>query len=264
MRKGRQEVMKKKVLTLMLVLGLAAAQPLTAGATVPSGTTEVTVSTEDNSDYAVAPESEQFTGERAPQEAVLEKIEEFNGNAIDLDSLVEIAGAAGTSQTAEQTEELKEALAGMTPLIGVFDAYPINGGRPEADGSHRLSFHLPNLTRAVRNVYFLHYSMVRGIWEMIAAEVDYENKMVTGRFPDLSPVVIVAEVDNSADTGSDSGGSGSSSGGGSGSGAGSSSSADTAQSPKTGETLEWVKWIGAAAVLGTAAVLVKRPKKSAR
>ena len=35
--------MKKKVFTLLLVLGLVAAQPLTAGATAPSGSTSVTV-----------------------------------------------------------------------------------------------------------------------------------------------------------------------------------------------------------------------------
>ena len=47
-RKGRQEVMRKKVFTLLLALGLVAAQPLTAGATVPSGSTSVTVGTEDD------------------------------------------------------------------------------------------------------------------------------------------------------------------------------------------------------------------------
>ena len=251
--------MKKKVFTLLLVLGLVAAQPLTAGATAPSGSTSVTVSPDSSSDYAVAPAGEQFTGEREPVAAAMDKITQFNSSQINLSTLVDVDGESGVNQTAEQTAALQTALAGKTALTGVIDAYPINGGTPDANGNHRLTFNLPNLTRAVRNVQILHYSLARNLWELVPTEVDYDAKTVTGTFQDLSPVVIVAEVDNSGDSGT-----GGSSGSGSGSSSGSSSSDGTAQSPKTGMASDWMTWIGAAVVLGTAAVLVRKTKKVSR
>ena len=45
--------MRKKVFTLLLVLGLVAAQPLTAGATALSGSTSVTVGGDDSAAYDV-------------------------------------------------------------------------------------------------------------------------------------------------------------------------------------------------------------------
>ena len=74
--------MRKKVFTLLLVLGLVAAQPLTAGATAPSGSTSVTVGGDDNAAYNVAPASEQFTGDRAPVAATLDRITQFNSSQI--------------------------------------------------------------------------------------------------------------------------------------------------------------------------------------
>lgn len=247
--------MRKKVFTLLLVLGLVAAQPLTAGATVPSGSTGVTTAGESSASYNVASEAEQFTGDRTPVEAAMDKITQFNSAQIDLSSLVDVDGDSGVAQTSEQTAALQSALTGKSALTGVIDAYPINGGAPDADGNHRLTFNLPNLTRNARNVQILHYSLVRNLWELVPTTVDYDAKTVTGTFRDLSPVVIVADVDNSADAGSGSGGS-------SGSGSGSSSSGDTAQSPKTGETSDWMVWTGAAVVLGAAAVLMRRTKKA--
>ena len=247
-KKGRQEVMKRKLLALALSLGLVAALPLTAGATAPSQSTGVTVAPGNSADYAVAPSGQAFAGERAPEAAVLEKITSFNSSTIDLSALVDADGESGVAQTAEQTEALQTALSGKTALTGVLDAYPINGGTPDANGNHKLTFHLPNLTRAATEVQILHYSMTRHLWELVPTEVDYDAKNVTGTFADLSPVVIVAKVAASGEGGSSSG----------------SGSSAQGTSPKTGESTDFVMWIGAAVVLGAAAVLVKRPKKSAK
>lgn len=236
-KKGRQEVMRKKVFTLLLVLGLVAAQPLTAGATAPSGSTSVTVGGDDNAAYNVAPASEQFTGDRAPVAATLDRITQFNSSQINLSTLVDVDGENGVAQTADQTSALQSALSGKAALTGVIDAYPINGGTPDANGNHILTFNLPNLTRAARNVQILHYSLARNLWELVPTEVNYDAKTVTGTFQDLSPVIIVANVDASAGVGT---------------------------SPKTGESADWMTWIGAAVVLGTAAVLVRKTKKVSR
>lgn len=258
-RKGRKEVMKKKLFTLLLVLGLVAAQPLTAGAAAPSGSTSVTVSPDDSGAYNVAPASEQFTGDREPVSSTLDKITQFNSSQINLSTLVDVDGENGVAQTADQTAALQSALSGKTALTGVLDAYPINGGTPDADGNHILTFNLPNLTRAVKNVQILHYSLARNLWELVPTEVNYDAKTVTGTFQDLSPVVIVADVESSDGSGAQTGGgSGSSSGSSSGSGA----SEGAAQSPKTGETSDWMTWVGAAVVFGAAAVLVRKQKRA--
>ena len=229
--------MRKKVFTLLLVLGLVAAQPLTAGATAPSGSTSVTVGGDDSTAYDVAPASEQFTGDRAPVAATLDKITQFNSSQINLSTLVDVDGENGVEQTADQTSALQSALSGKTALTGVLDAYPLNGGTPDANRNHILTFNLPNLTRAATNVQILHYSLVRNLWELVPTEVNYDAKTVTGTFQDLSPVIIVANVDASAGVGT---------------------------SPKTGESADWMTWIGAAVVLGTAAVLVRKTKKVSR
>lgn len=239
--------MKRKLLALALTLGLVAALPLTAGAAAPSQSTGVTVAPDDSAAYAVAPSGQQFTGERAPEKAVLDKITAFNGRTTDLVSLVDADGESGVAQTAEQTEALQAELSGKTALTGVLDAYPVNGGTPDANGNHKITFHLPNLTRAATEVQILHYSMTRHIWELVPTEVDYDAKNVTGTFADLSPVVIVAKVAESGN-------------GGSGSGSGTAEGT----SPKTGESADYLCWFGAAVVLGAAAVLVKQPKKSAK
>lgn len=239
--------MKRKLLALALALGLVAALPLTAGAAAPSQSTGVTVAPDDSAAYAIAPSGQAFTGERAPERAVLDKIIAFNGRTVDLASLMDVDGESGVTQTAEQTEALQAALSGKSALTGVFDAYPINGGTLDTNGNHKLTFHLPNLTRAATEVQILHYSLTRHLWELVPTEVDYDAKNVTGTFTDLSPVVIVAKV---AESGNDGNGSG--------------SSTAEGTSPKTGESADFVLWIGAAVVLGTVAVLIKQSKKSAK
>lgn len=52
----------------------------------------------------------------------------------------------------------------------------------------------PKLTHA--NVYVLHFSTVRNVWEVITPEVDVEKQTVTATFPDLSPVVVIAKPDS--------------------------------------------------------------------
>ena len=116
----------------------------------------------------------------------MDKITQFNSSQINLSALVDVDGESEVNQTAEQTAALQTALAGKTALTGVIDAYPINGGTSDANGNHRLTFNLPNLTRAVRNVQILHYSLERNLWELIPTEINYDAKTVTGTFQDLS------------------------------------------------------------------------------
>lgn len=54
------------------------------------------------------------------------------------------------------------------------------------------TWEVPNLTTDLGNVYVLHYSTVRDVWEIITPDnVDANAKLVTATFKDLSPVAIV-------------------------------------------------------------------------
>lgn len=55
----------------------------------------------------------------------------------------------------------------------------------------KITWEVPNLT-ANNDVYVLHYSTVRNVWEIITPEaVDVAKGTVTAVFPDLSPVAVI-------------------------------------------------------------------------
>lgn len=55
-----------------------------------------------------------------------------------------------------------------------------------------VSWEVPNLTREAGDVYVLHYSTVREVWEVIEPdEVNYDTKEITATFKDLSPVAVI-------------------------------------------------------------------------
>lgn len=55
-----------------------------------------------------------------------------------------------------------------------------------------VSWEVPNLTKEVKDVYVLHYSVKESKWEVIKPEsVDYDKKEVTTNFKSLSPVAVI-------------------------------------------------------------------------
>lgn len=69
-----------------------------------------------------------------------------------------------------------------------------------------VSWEVPNLSKNFKDVRVLHYSTVRNVWELITLDdLDFENKLITCTFEDLSPVCVIyneAGQDNMA-TGDD-------------------------------------------------------------
>lgn len=56
----------------------------------------------------------------------------------------------------------------------------------------KLTWEVPNLTEGLGDVYVLHYSTVRNVYEVLKPNaVDFAKKTVTATFPDLSPVAVV-------------------------------------------------------------------------
>lgn len=56
----------------------------------------------------------------------------------------------------------------------------------------KVTWEVPNLTDGLGDVYVIHYSTVRNVWEIIKPDqVDFANKTITATFADLSPVGVV-------------------------------------------------------------------------
>lgn len=62
-----------------------------------------------------------------------------------------------------------------------------------------VTWEVPNLTKDVQDVYVLHFSTQRNIWEVLNPEtVDYSSKQITCHFDDLSPVSVIYRTNASA------------------------------------------------------------------
>lgn len=153
------------------------------------------------------------------------------------------SGEATLQSIAEQAPELAKELEGKSLITKFFDLEPINGGIRTEDGKYKVTLSVPALTEALTNVRLLHYSTERNLWEIVTpTDVNYKNKQITAEFIDLSPVAVIADVDESRTEGNDTTGSGT--------------------SPKTGVSSDWGMYMGAAVLLfGTAIVVMRKTKK---
>lgn len=236
--------MKKKIFGVILAAVLVvsqAAMVLAAG----SKTAEVAVSGESAGKYEVYEATEETfaeTAETAPQ--TVEAILEINSGAISLQDLADsiretIADGTETlNMTEEQIETFQEEIAGKSMVTKFFDLQPINGGVKDADGNYVATVSVPSLTATMTNVRIVHFSTERSLWEVITPDnVDYQNKEITAKFADLSPVAIIADVDETA--------------------------TDTAvgTSPQTGTASTWILWIIVAVVLGATGAVTLRKEK---
>ena len=217
--------MKKTLLGVILAAGVLVLQPLSAMA-APSRTAVLTPVGDSVSYYDTdAMDTQALEGE--VEETVLELIDAIN------------EGNAGLEDLAEAVPELAALLEGKSALTLIFDLYPVNGGQPLEDGSHRVTLSVPSLTEDMTEVGIIHYSVERGEWEYIEPEhVDYENKEITAVYPDLSPIMVVAKVAESA------------------------SGEAVGTAPKTGVSSHWELWLGAGAVLLAAAALAYRKARA--
>lgn len=221
--------MKKRLFGTILAAALMVSQAVTA---VAAGSVSGQVALPD--EYAgyyeiteATPES--FADVEAAAPEVYEQIMAVNEGTTDLQTMIE-----------ELAPDLAPEVEGKEMVTPFFDLKPINGGIQLEDGRYRVMLSVPILTQFMRDVRLLHYSVVRGVWEIITPEnVDYTNRRIEAIFDDLSPVAVIANVDESAAaetvTGSASG-----------------------TSPKTGMTDGWMVWAGAAVVLAAAGTLIYR------
>lgn len=223
--------MKKRFFGTLLAAALVVTQVVSVFA-AGSRTTQVTLVGESAGKYEVSEgtaETFSYLHESAPE--------------VEAKILAVNSGEATLQSIAEQAPELAKELEGKSLITKFFDLEPINGGIRTEDGKYKVTLSVPALTEALTNVRLLHYSTERNLWEIVTpTDVNYKNKQITAEFIDLSPVAVIADVDESRTEGNDTTGSGT--------------------SPKTGVSSDWGMYMGAAVLLfGTAIVVMRKTKK---
>ena len=157
------------------------------------------------------------------------------GDSVGKYEIDAISGEDALPDVTDLAPDLAAELAEKEMLTPFFDLTPINGGVLTADGKYVVTLSVSTLTKAMTDVRLLHYSTAREEWEIVEpTEVDYDNKEITAEFEDLSPVAVIAKVNDAA------------------------ADNTVGTSPKTGAVSGWMIWMGAAIVLITAGAVTYR------
>ena len=246
--------MRKRILGTILSAALVVTSAVSVFA-AGSRTTQVTLVGESAASYQVSEgTAENFATAQEAAPKVVEKILQVNEGTLTLPTLVQqlkeivantTEGQTELNMTEEEVDALAQEVEGKSMVTQFFDLIPINGGVQTEDGKYIATISVPSLTEAMTNVKILHFSTERLVWEIIEPnDVNYTNKQITAEFQDLSPVAVIADIDESKAAGTDTTG--------------------TGVAPKTGVDSTWgVYAAGAVVLLGTAGAMFVIGRKRA-
>lgn len=246
--------MRKRILGTILAAALVVTSAVSVFA-AGSRTTQVTLVGESAASYQVSEgTAENFATAQEAAPKVVEKILQVNEGTLTLPTLVQqlkeivantTEGQTELNMTEEEVDALAQEVEGKSMVTQFFDLIPINGGVQTEDGKYIATISVPSLTEAMTNVKILHFSTERLVWEIIEPnDVNYTNKQITAEFQDLSPVAVIADIDESKAAGTDTTG--------------------TGIAPKTGVDSTWgVYAAGAVVLLGAAGVAFAIGRKRA-
>ena len=246
--------MRKRILGTILAAALVVTSAVSVFA-AGSRTTQVTLVGESAASYQVSEgTAENFATAQEAAPKVVEKILQVNEGTLTLPTLVQqlkeivantTEGQTELNMTEEEVDALAQEVEGKSMVTQFFDLIPINGGVQTEDGKYIATISVPSLTEAMTNVKILHFSTERLVWEIIEPnDVNYTNKQITAEFQDLSPVAVIADIDESKAAGTDTTG--------------------TGVAPKTGVDSTWgVYAAGAVGLLGAAGAMFVIGRKRA-
>lgn len=246
--------MRKRILGTILAAALVVTSAVSVFA-AGSRTTQVTLVGESAASYQVSEgTAENFATAQEAAPKVVEKILQVNEGTLTLPTLVQqlkeivantTEGQTELNMTEEEVDALAQEVEGKSMVTQFFDLIPINGGVQTEDGKYIATISVPSLTEAMTNVKILHFSTERLVWEIIEpTDVNYTNKQITAEFQDLSPVAVIADVDESKAAETDTTG--------------------TGIAPKTGVDSTWgVYAAGAVVLLGAAGAMFVIGRKRA-
>lgn len=219
--------MKKRMFGAILTVALVVTQAVSALA-APSRTTDVQPSGDSAAYYETKTGTEQTFAYLDTTVPEVKKI------ILDVNK-----GMAGLETVAVAAPELKTELENKSMVTGFFDLEPINGGQKTEDGKYIVTLTVPELTTSMTNIKLLHYSTERNVWEVVVPnKVDYDQKQITAEFLDLSPVAVIADVNDTK-------------------------TEEIGTSPKTGVSAQWPVFGGSAIVLlGISVLIFTKSKKN--
>lgn len=229
--------MKKKLLGSVLAVAVLAVSSLGAFA-AGSKTADVTPVGDNSGNYVVTQYEEEKMAElEAEAPDVAELVRQSNDDEITTEDVITRVLEMVEASIPEELETFRQELEGKTMLSQFVDLDTTGDVVLNEDGMYETTLSVPTLTEAATNVRILHYSTVRSLWEIvIPSDVNYEDKEITAAFEDLSPIVVLADVDETADVAE-------------------------GTSPKTGVTSDWGLYMAGAVVLfGAAGVVYSRKR----
>ncbi len=230
--------MKKKLLGSVLAVAVLAVSSLGAFA-AGSKTADVTPVGDNSGNYVVTQYEEEKMAElEAEAPEVAELVRQANDDEITTEEMIARVLEMVEATNPDELENFRQELEGKTMLTMFVDLDTVGDVVLNEDGMYETTLSVPTLTEAATNVRILHYSTVRSLWEIvIPSDVNYEDKEITAAFEDLSPIVVLADVDETADVAE-------------------------GTSPKTGVTSDWGLYMAGAVVLFGAAGAVYSRKRA--
>lgn len=230
--------MKKKLLGSVLAIAVLAVSSLGALA-VGSKTADLTPVGDNSGNYVVTQYEEEKMAElEAEAPDVAELVRQANDDEITTEEMIARVLEMVEATNPDELENFRQELEGKTMLTMFVDLDTVGDVVLNEDGMYETTLSVPTLTEAATNVRILHYSTVRSLWEIvIPSDVNYEDKEITAAFEDLSPIVVLADVDETADVAE-------------------------GTSPKTGVTSDWGLYMAGAVVLFGAAGAVYSRKRA--
>lgn len=161
------------IMVVASVMGVSAAESIKA---------QIYVTESQKGYYTVVTDSsKEFANLKAADAAMYDLVTGFNKKTVKQDKMLEAAPAT-----------VETAVKGKGLMWKIFDLIPVNGGNP-VNGIHTVTLEVPMLTKKNTDVAVIHFSEVDKAWEVLDAKVDYDNKTITIKSDDLSPIGIYAK-----------------------------------------------------------------------